>query len=1418
MSIELKKNEKKELKNINKNNSNEFDDNSYKKKILEQKYRVDIIDAFGANTSDNIDNPVNFITNNNYIIYNVGYHILIKEYPPNNDQILSEKEMNKQSNSFFIYTSHNSKKITSISVSNDKNNFMISEEIEEEGGKKKYSTISIYNLSKINILNYYLLEPSRKIITDKYYNFKSINFSDDNKYLCCLCNEIINQKIYAIVYDIQEHKEFKLNETLPYIIIDLLSKIEIKNLNINDINNYNSLINFNKISFDNNNILCTSGNFNINFWYISNSRYKKIPNLMTKTKNFVDHSFYKFNNNSDKNNSILFTITSNNELFILQSSQKIIYGESNKSNENDEIENIFNNSIEQFIVKFYISNIFNDINCISSKLNVINNTDYFNGIIIGNNLGDIILYEKMKKEDINNLEYIFYKKIEKRENKSKCTSITFNYDKSLLLISYERSEISYCYLKNLFNEIRNDKLNNFINLNVINKGYHDYSLKNISISIQRPILITSSLRDNKIKIWNFISGYSEYCTIKLPEGQEHLTNKFIINCFALHQNGYNLAISDDKMIWFFVICHNEIRFYGNEISEINNNSKNNKKRIFLQKTNNCYLLKFSNGGDKLLAVNTSKNIFVISTFSREIINCFHLNHFGKINDAIFSSDDIYIYSFGSDGCIYEINIITEDIERIISTNLNYIYGEFYFSFNSNEELIKEKYYNILACGNDNKDYFITEIIYIPLIENKESKEYKIISAEKILIYEKITCIKVANPKKIEKKCIICGTEDGKIILFPSPFKDVKYIYDEVKTHKGRINKIEYISEINMIISCGDDGNIFIYSLNEILGETVLYDKRNDNIYQLNTTLDITLGNNILFPIYELEKIEINKKEEKDIIEKFEEEKEKISLEHENYLNKIIFKMNKKFEEEKKELKKKMEMLKDKLEANKEEYENELERKDKELNDKIKKDIKENSNKLNKYSNELKELKEKLKIRIEKYKDNINRKREDYRRKYEEIEKGFKEKIDKLIEDKNELREKYFEVKRDKKAFINNIEKESLLENKLRDIEQNKRNNEYKYNYENLNYDIIKYKDLIEKLEKNIKNKKKEKEELVDKIKYLEKVLDNNRDNNALLMYEKEKVTEQFKELQVKIQNNEINEDFNNKLRIELYKQKYELTSKFKEKSIENNIESKTNKSLSKSILNISNIVLNFEKDRKKAKIELELIKKENDKLRHELNINTQKLDKVIQKVFRSFQTHNKSDIIRCLCDIYNKYVNDNFILERNKKLLDRRIILELESQINTLEEQKNINKTHIKDMENSCDIYKEERIKENSILLSEFKNNRLRSQSLAKSINKLKGHSKLLSTEMSKIKKDSSILSSKELSKEFKKNNSTSEAFPPINYYKFKNTSSVLPSSIIKSDNDDNISPSKKGSFFTKSNESKIKSSDILSEHSSFED
>ena len=784
MSIELKIKQKQELFKENENEKKKEDISfdqieeekaNKKKKIFEQKYKIDIIDVFGANTNDKIDNPVNFISHNNYIIYNAGNHIVIRDCPPNEDEILSEKEINIQSNSFFIYLSPFLKKITSISVSNDKNNFVICEDLEKD--ENIYSSISMYYLGKLNILTYYIIEPTRKIITDKYYNFKSINFSEDNRMLCSFCSDIVTQRVLIIIYNINDFRNFKLNETKPYLVIDILNEIDTKNININDVNNMNTIVTFNKISFDNNNIMCSSGNNNLNFWYLSNSKLWKIPFLMAKTKNFVDHCFYKFKNRVNKFNSVLIVITSINELFVIQSSDKSISEEHNNINEIEIFENEFSSipGLEQFIIKHYICNIFDDISCISTKLNIINNTDYFEGIIIGNNYGDIVFYEKTKKDDINNFEYKFLKKIEKKENKSKCTSLTFNYNKSLLIITFEKNEIAYCNLRNIFPKI---KINLYNQFHIINDGFHPYGIENFDVSLQRPIIVTSSFKSNKIKIWNYISGYSECCNMRLPEGQEHLTKNFEILSFALHPNGYNLALANEEMIWFFVICHKEIRFYGNEIAEANN-TKNHKKRAILYKRNNCHLLKFSNGGNKLIAANDSKNVFIISTFSRELLSCFHLNHLGKINDIVISNDDIYLYSFGSDGSIYEVNIITEDVERIVSTNLNYIKAFFFYTFNkkkknniynsnANEEkdLTPDKYYNVLACGYDIKEnYSITELTYVPLNENKVSKEYLIINSDISYLTDKITCILVVQPKKIEKKCIICGTIDGKIILF-----------------------------------------------------------------------------------------------------------------------------------------------------------------------------------------------------------------------------------------------------------------------------------------------------------------------------------------------------------------------------------------------------------------------------------------------------------------------------------------------------------------------------------------------------------------------------------------------------------------------------------------------------------------------------
>ena len=315
---------------------------------------------------------------------------------------------------------------------------------------------------------------------------------------------------------------------------------------------------------------------------------------------------------------------------------------------------------------------------------------------------------------------------------------------------------------------------------------------------------------------------------------------------------------------------------------------------------------------------------------------------------------------------------------------------------------------------------------------------------------------------------------------------------------------------------------------------------------------------------------------------------------------------------------------------------------------------------------------------------------------------------------------------------------------MRSEEHIERINEFEINSGNLNYEIIKYKDIVEKLEKKIKDKKKETEDLSIKARYLEKKLDEYRRTNGTLTYNKEKVIEEFKNLQYKIQQDDSNYEIKKKLRIELYRQKYELTSKYKETAIENNVEGDNNKSLSKNIINLTNKVFSTVRDKKKSISKLEKIKKDNERLRTEVNINYQKLDKIIQKIFRSFQTNNKNEVVKCLCEIYKIYVNEDFITKREKKLVDKKVILEIENHINTLEEQLNNNKSQIKEMINQHEQYKEEKIKENSVLLNRFTNDNNRSQSLEKNIVSLQTKSRVLSNEISRMKNEinSSLITS----------------------------------------------------------------------------
>ena len=220
---------------------------------------------------------------------------------------------------------------------------------------------------------------------------------------------------------------------------------------------------------------------------------------------------------------------------------------------------------------------------------------------------------------------------------------------------------------------------------------------------------------------------------------------------------------------------------------------------------------------------------------------------------------------------------------------------FYFT----EELIAGKnikHYNILACGYDekNKSYSITELSYTLQLK-KNDMDINLSNLTKI--NEKVTCIISMQPEKHESPCIVCGTLNGKIILLQSPVNKAEYKYDEIYSHKAKITKLLFIKQSHLLFSCGDDGNIFMYSVQEIFGEATFYENQINHIGQIITFLDVGLGDNTLMPIWEIDKAEKTKGRKYLLEIKYEEEKNKILKNNEIEIKNMIKEIKKEQNEE-----------------------------------------------------------------------------------------------------------------------------------------------------------------------------------------------------------------------------------------------------------------------------------------------------------------------------------------------------------------------------------------------------------------------------------------------------------------------------------------------------------------------------------------
>ena len=1403
MSIELKISPKtKYLKNVIPYKSEDSQNNHTKEKEIQknkipQKYCINLLTSFGCNTSGSIQDCINFVTRNNYILYNVGNNIIIREISfidNDKDKLTSITHLSKQNNIFILQLSKNSKKITCMSVSNDKNIFVLCEEIEEN--KNIYSTISLYYLGKLSVLNDKAIEPIRKIITNKYKNYKSCSLGIDGDYLCGICTEVSTSKLKGIIYDLQIAKKFELNETEPISTFDLEYKpkntINSTHTSKNFLNNVNT--NITKISY-NKKIITTSGLNHLSFFYIYEGKPREIPNSIPKSKNFVDHCFLNKDKNTsseakdnNKNYLLFAVITANNELYILQGVEKSFDKTSSLSMsstiKNSVSSNLYKTymRIDKFIIRQYLTNIFDNKFSLATKIKVINQNNYYNGLVVGNQDGDLLFLEK--KENLNlelyntNIKSInIYNKIRvvHRKIPSECTGICFNNDESILCAAFKNNEISYCDLKNSFDKIKKDDFE--LKFNLLCEGYHHSPITSMDNCIQRNILISSSTKDSSVKIWNYITGLSEYCSLifseEIQENKQILKN-FSILSLAIHPTGYYLALSNEERIWFFFICNKQLRFYGTEQIRKNNSNISHK----IGKRSNCHILKFSYGGHILLAANLDNIIFIINSYSREVLNSYRFDIEGKINDVIFSEDDNFMYIICSDGCIYEINLVFNTNKLLVKQdNINFTNSFFYFT----EELIAGKnikHYNILACGYDekNKSYSITELSYTLQLK-KNDMDINLSNLTKI--NEKVTCIISMQPEKHESPCIVCGTLNGKIILLQSPVNKAEYKYDEIYTHKAKITKLIFIKQSHLLFSCGDDGNIFMYSVQEIFGEATFYENQINHIGQIITFLDVGLGDNTLMPIWEIDKAEKTKGRKYLLEIKYEEEKNKILKNNEIEIKNMIKEIKKEQNEEISKMLNKIDILDLEIEQQKEDHKDNYDFIINEMNKKQNGELSLYEAACSDYEKEINQLKTELTDLDNMYDEEIDKIEKIYRGKFYDLKTNFEKKSVSIIKENEKIIEKYEKEEIDKNCFITNLEIGSEIDHKNILIEQDKENEENKNNIKKLNEEIKNLKKRKTDLELILQDKEKDLNELQSKINYSLDVSARIKKNNTQIKADKNELIEKIAELKKYMERKELTDKFSDNIRKQLYKKNIEINDNYKFILDAYNNQKESNRLLERNINTVNHKVLLIEGSKEKAHIALEECKKDNNKLKSKTLKVNKLFDDVLSKIYKCIQSKNKNDVYKCACELYRLFLTSEYANTIKKKSLEGNILFDFGLQIKTLEKKLNLDKNYIKLLRENQRKYKRAKLNENATLIAGCSNTKVRNVELLKNVEDLSAELRTLEED----KNNSSLSQNKSnFNKKINKSTSAREIFPAIG-----NNSSIKNKFSQVSENSSNI-------------------------------
>ena len=1200
--------------------------------------KMDILKAFGADLN-NSKTRDNILFVNKALIYPCGKHLALRDLSSMNDNIDSHK--NEQ---LFIFLEQDIKEINCLNVSRDSYLLLVTTE------NISHAEISVYNLSKISFNSFTIFKPRRKVISTEYTKFIHAAFTQEGNIVCAI--GVNNSGSYNIVvYDIQNYKKFQNDNYTPKFSIEIPSGA-------------------NKISFLNNKIFCISGKNCLSFWILYESSCKEFISSVNLVKNYVDHTWIP-----DPRCPTLGALTDSNELFIYNA----IFFKSNTNTNNTNLnEEDLNQPIERFAIRQTLTNIFgvtpmrgNYIN--TDKLHLIENNNiiaqriraYDGGLLIGSNKGNILFMERLLNGEFSSVRFSY------KENEAAITGIcleSFNNNELILVAGFDSNEIGYINLNEILTNIKNPDYN--ISLNYICDGFHKGPITSMDISLQRPIIITCSKKDNSIRVWNYLTGHCENCKIVLEEKEDAKDKDLNILSIAIHPNGYYVAISDSEMLRFFHLCYKELRFYGND--QVGNE----------QSKPNCNIIKFSIGGN-LLAAASERKIYIIRSFSRETLKIFNTPHKGKIVNIYFHDEDKFLYSCGSDGFIIQYNLFNFDTMKL--TNKLNTYNDStlcrnYTKINKYKQKIAQ-INNIISVGYlPSGDYMISNLKF----ESEKIEEISQVKYTYGTINEHGVSLCHIHTKRYEIQSIAVGTSDGKVALYSKKIdseneKTEIPLFDSINSHSNRVNFIFFSRDTNLLFSGGEDGNIFIYAIYEYPdGECATFDEnRIVSMGQINSILDEGLGDHVLMSLNEINANEEKMKNKKEQIAKLKKTADESSQLFEKQLNNKIEEINSLRESEINELQKKIENLENEKNILINNYEKKIEETLQEHRKKFNEREVNTNLKLEELHKEINELQNLNKNMKNEYDKKLKEDNNNQINKFKELEFFLKKNVD-ILNKKNERLEKNLEEAKNneiKKMRLIENEHENELELKKRKFEeilqQNQNELEEKINIiSKLNEKILKLEKSISGNESNIKNYIDENRFLLDNVNKYRAKLDKRE-------LEKDDLSKKLNELEEDFQKKSKLENFSNQLKNELYKKNYELNAKFKNEVQSREELNNTTKALEKQLEETINILINREKELIKNKKIIEKCKEDLEKSRKSSILAKKEFETLLRTIYDTFQTNDKRDILLGIREIYKNYISKDAKKFNEKGKIDMNVRIELEKQIehlqNELDREKDMN-------------------------------------------------------------------------------------------------------------------------------------------------